>query len=189
MDNRYQSVISLLLKNKTTVVAAAICTIAVGFGFYNYIGSEMMPLADVGQAYGVLEMQPGSSYSQTESAATKLMQIMRDHPEIIKVSTEIGEEPGATHFTGYAMNQVNSATMMITLSDKDTRIKTVWQVIDAIQKEAMATIPNIRRLQIKEMGSDVMASSEAPVTILRVYCSCPGVSATMNLRRAVVKNR
>ena len=28
---------------------------------------------------------------------------------------------------------------------------------------------------------------EAPVTMLRVYCSCPGVSATMNLRVSVVK--
>jgi HAE1 family hydrophobic/amphiphilic exporter-1 len=166
MDDSYQRLIGVLLKNKTTVVAAAICTIVVGFGFYNYIGSEMMPLADVGQAYGVLEMAPGSSYAQTQAATTSLMQILLKHPEIAKVSTEIGEEPGATYFTGYAMNQVNSSTMMITLTDKDERSTTVWQVIDAVQKEALATIPNIRRLQIKEMGSDVMASSEAPVTIL-----------------------
>jgi hypothetical protein len=28
---------------------------------------------------------------------------------------------------------------------------------------------------------------EAPVTMLRVYCTCPGVSAMMNLRRGVAK--
>ncbi len=28
---------------------------------------------------------------------------------------------------------------------------------------------------------------EAPVTMLRVYCTCPGVSAMMNLRRGVLK--
>lgn len=166
LDTRYQKFVGLLLKNKTSVIAVAICTIAIGVGFYHYIGSEMMPLADIGQAYGVLEMEPGSSYTQTHEAATKLMRIMLKHPQIEKVSTEIGSEPGGTYFTGYAMNQVNSATMMITLSDKDDRKKTVWQVIDAIQKEALATIPNIRRLQIKGMGSDVMASSQAPVTIL-----------------------
>ena len=166
LDDRYHSLVGILLRNKFSVVAAAICTIVVGFGFYNFIGSEMMPLADVGQAYGVLEMEPGASYSQTEAAATALDKIMLKHPEIQKVSTEIGEEPGGTYFTGYAMNQVNTATMMITLSDKDDRSRTVWQVIDDIQKEALNTIPNIRRLQIKEMGSDVMASSEAPVTIL-----------------------
>jgi HAE1 family hydrophobic/amphiphilic exporter-1 len=166
LDDRYQGVVRILLRNKFSVVAAAICTIVIGFGFYNFIGSEMMPLADVGQAYGVLEMQPGASYAQTEAATTALERILLRHPEIEKVSTEIGEESGGTYFTGYAMSQVNSATMMITLSDKDKRTQTVWQVIDAVQAEALKTIPNIRRLQIKEMGADVMASSEAPVTIL-----------------------
>ncbi len=166
LDDRYQGVVRTLLRNKFSVVAAAVCTIIIGFGFYNFIGSEMMPLADVGQAYGVLEMQPGASYAQTEAGATALERILLRHPEIEKVSTEIGEEPGGTYFTGYAMSQVNSATMMLTLSDKDQRTHTVWQVIDAAQAEAMKTIPNIRRLQIKEMGADVMASSEAPVTIL-----------------------
>ena len=166
LDDRYQGFVRILLRNKFSVVAAAVCTIVIGFGFYNFIGSEMMPLADVGQAYGVLEMQPGASYTQTHEAATALEKIMLRHPEIEKVSTEIGEEPGGTYFTGYAMNQVSSATMMITLSDKDQRGQSVWQVIDAVQREALRTIPNIRRLQIKEMGSDVMASSEAPVTIL-----------------------
>jgi len=156
----------VLLRNKMTVVAAALCTIIIGFGFYQFIGSEMMPLADVGQAYGVLEMAPGSSYAQTQAAATQVGRLMLTHPEIEKVSTEIGDETGGTYFTGYAMNQVNSATMMITLSDKDGRKRDVWQVIDSVRDEALRTIPNIRRLQIKEMGSDVMASSQAPVTIL-----------------------
>ena len=30
---------------------------------------------------------------------------------------------------------------------------------------------------------------EAPVAMLRVYCSCPGVSATMKRRAGVAKNR
>ena len=166
LDDRYQGLVRLLLRNKFSVVAAAVCTIIVGFGFYHFIGSEMMPLADVGQAYGVLEMEPGASYAQTQAATTALEKILLKRPEIEKVSAEIGEEPGGTYFTGYAMSRVNSATMMITLTDKDTRSATVWQVIDAVQREALRTIPNIRRLQIKEMGSDVMASSEAPVTVL-----------------------
>lgn len=166
LDSRYERFVRLLLRNRFLVVAVAASTVIVGFGFYHFIGSEMMPLADVGQAYGVLEMQPGASYAQTQAAATALDRILLRHPEVQKVSTEIGAEPGGTYFTGYAMNQVNSATMMITLSDKDERARTVWQVIDDVQREALRTIPNIRRLQIKEMGADVMASSQAPVTIL-----------------------
>lgn len=166
LDDRYERFVRVLLRNKFSVVAAAICTIVAGSGFYRFIGSEMMPLADVGQAYGVLEMEPGASYAQTQAATTALERIMLRHPEIEKVSTEIGAEPGGAYFTGYAMNQVNSATMMITLSDKDDRSNSVWQVVDEVRREAMRSIPNIRRLQIKEMGSDVMASSQAPVTVL-----------------------
>jgi HAE1 family hydrophobic/amphiphilic exporter-1 len=158
--------VRLLLRNKATVIAAAVCTIIVGVGFYSFIGSEMMPLADVGQAYAVLEMQPGASYAQTEEATKAFQAILTRNPEIERVSTEIGTEPGGTYFSGYAMNQVNTATMMITLSDKDDRKRSVWQVVDAARDEALRTIPNIRRLQIKEMGSDVMASSAAPVQIL-----------------------
>jgi hypothetical protein len=40
-------------------------------------------------------------------------------------------------------------------------------------------------------STSTMASSAvlAPVTMLRVYCTCPGVSAMMNLRRGVAKYR
>ena len=55
--------------------------------------------------------------------------------------------------------------MMLTFSDKDTRDKTIWQVMDSIQREAMRTIPGLRRLQIKEMGSDVMATAAAPIHV------------------------
>jgi hypothetical protein len=36
---------------------------------------------------------------------------------------------------------------------------------------------------------DGESAVEAPVTMLRVYCSWPGVSATMNLRLSVEKKR
>ncbi len=32
-----------------------------------------------------------------------------------------------------------------------------------------------------------MSAVDAPVTMLRVYCTCPGVSARMNERRGVAK--
>jgi HAE1 family hydrophobic/amphiphilic exporter-1 len=38
--------------------------------------------------------------------------------------------------------------------------------MDGVQAEALGTIPGIRRLTIKEMGADVMASSAAPVQVV-----------------------
>lgn len=170
MERGYGRAIVWMLGNRFTNLARILVTVIIGFGFYHFIGSEMMPLADVGQAYGILEMQPGTSYSATEKAVTQVEQLMLKYPEIEKVSTEIGAEnmleSTGTYYTGYAMPQVNAATFMVTLSDMSKRKRDIWQVIDGVQEEAMRTIPGIRRFQIKEMGSDVMASSQAPIALI-----------------------
>lgn len=167
LEIRYQGTIRWLLKHRFANFTRVLVTLIIGFGFYYFIGSEMMPLADTGQASAMLEMQPGTSFQGTEQAVKKLEQIVLKHPEVEKASVEIGTESmfesWTPSFTGYQMPQADGAAMMLTFSDKDARKQTIFQVIDAIQKEALATIPGIRRLQIKEMGSDVMATAAAPV--------------------------
>jgi hydrophobic/amphiphilic exporter-1 (mainly G- bacteria), HAE1 family len=169
MEAGYGRAIGWMLRHRFVNFARVLATVVVGCTFYYFIGSEMMPLADVGQANGFLEMAPGTSYAETERAVSKLEQIMLKHPELEKASIEIGTESmfesWTPFYTGYQMPQVSGAAMMLTFSDKDTRKKTIFQVMDSIQKEALATIPGIRRLQIKEMGSDVMATAAAPVHV------------------------
>jgi len=176
LEKGYERLIRWMLKHRFVNMARVLATIIIGFGFYYFIGSEMMPLADIGQAYGVLEMQPGASFAATEKAVGQIEQMMLRHPEIEKVSTEIGAESAfeatGAYYTGYAMPSVNAATFMITLSDKSERKQTMWDVIDSVQQQAIATLPGIRRFQIKEMGSDVMASSAAPIQLL-VYGKDP----------------
>ncbi len=167
----YARLIRWMLRNRFANMARILATILIGFGFYYFIGSEMMPLADVGQAYLSLEMQPGSSYAATEDAVRKLETILQKYPELRSASIEIGFEggPGYTsgaYFNGYSMSLVNGASAMLTFSDKDTRRRDIWTIMDGIVHEATQTIPGIRRLQIKEMGSDVMASSAAPIQLL-----------------------
>ena len=169
MEKGYGRIIAWMLKHRFANIARVGATVILGFTFYYFIGSEMMPLADVGQANGFMEMQPGTSFSQTEKAVGQLEKIMLKHPELHKASIQIGTESLFESFTpfytGYQMPQVNGASMMLTFSDKEARDKTIWQVLDAIHAEALATIPGLRRLQIKEMGSDVMATAAAPIHV------------------------
>jgi HAE1 family hydrophobic/amphiphilic exporter-1 len=173
-EQRYGKLVGWSLNNRFTVVAIAAAAIIIGSAFYNLIGSEMMPLADVGQAFGILETKPGTSFARTKQIVTEVEKILAQQPEIEKVSTELGLESGpayvstgATYFTGYSMGQVNGASLMITLSDKGDRSRSIWQIIDAVQRKVLRQFPtDIRRFQIKEMGSDVMASSQAPISIL-----------------------
>lgn len=169
LEKGYARAIDWSLKHRFANLMRVAATLVVGFTFYYFIGSEMMPLADTGQANGFLEMQPGTSFQGTQAAVKRLEAIMLKHPELQKASIELGTESMLESwnpsFTGYQMPQVNGASMMLTFSDKDTRNRTIWQVMDAVQREAMETVPGIRRLQIKEMGSDVMAAAQAPIQI------------------------
>ena len=154
------------LRNRLAVLAGAMAMTLVGMALYPRIGSEMMPLADVSQAYVQLETTPGTSFAGTSEIAAEIEKLLLAQPEIRRVSSEIGFEPGGTYFTGYGMGSVNSAAMMVSLVDSSQRRRDIWRVIDGVQAEAMRTIPGIRRLSIKEMGADVMASSAAPVQIV-----------------------
>ncbi|HOX28791.1 MAG TPA: efflux RND transporter permease subunit, partial [bacterium] len=172
MEHGYERIIVWMLHHRFSNMVRILATIIAGFGFYHFIGSEMMPLADVGQAYGILEAEPGSSFDKTEKLAKDFQKILLKYPEVKKVSTEVGAETMFESFspfyTGYAMPSVNAATFMITFSDKDERKRDIWNIMDGARTEALGALPGIRRLQIKEMGSDVMASSAAPIQILVV---------------------
>lgn len=169
LETGYGRSITWLLEHRFANFTRVLATLILGFTFYYFIGSEMMPLADTGQASAFLEMEPGTSYAGTESAVKRVEELMLKHPELEKASIEIGAESmfetWSPFFTGYQMPAVNGAAMMLTFSDKDDRDRTIFTVIDEIQAEALRTIPGIRRLQIKEMGSDVMATAAAPIHV------------------------
>jgi HAE1 family hydrophobic/amphiphilic exporter-1 len=169
MEKGYGRLISWLLEHRFANFTRVLATLILGFTFYYFIGSEMMPLADTGQASGFLEMNPGTSYAGTERAVKQIEEIVRKHPEVEKASIELGAESmfetWSPFFTGYQMPAVNGAAFMLTFSDKDKRKNDIFKVIDAIQRETLQTVPGVRRFQIKEMGSDVMATSAAPIHV------------------------
>ena len=166
VETRYRTTLAWSLRNRFAVFAGALAVILVGVSLYPKIGSEMMPLADVSQAFVQLEAVPGTSFARTAEIAAEIEQLLLKQPEIVRVSSEVGFEPGGTYFTGYSMGAVNSAFMMVTLVDSSKRKRDIWHVIDGIQREVTATIPGIRRLFVKEMGADVMASSAAPIQVV-----------------------
>lgn len=176
MEAGYERLIRWLLRHRFANFVRIGITVLLGFTLYYFIGSEMMPLADVGQASLQMEMQPGTSFAATEEGVRRLQRIMIEEGGkqgwIRSAAFEIGAEggPGMTtggaYFTGYQMGQVNSASAMITLTDKDSGRPDVWRIMDRIHDRAMAEIPGIRRISIKEMGSDVMATAAAPVSLI-----------------------
>jgi HAE1 family hydrophobic/amphiphilic exporter-1 len=166
LETRYRAGLGWSVRNRFAVLAGAATVILIGVALYPRIGSEMMPLADVSQAFVQLEAMPGTSFARTSEIGAEVERLLMRQPEVVKVSSEVGFEPGGTYFTGYGMGSVSSAAMMVTLVDSSKRARDIWSVMDGVRGEAMRTIPGIRRLAIKEMGADVMASSAAPIQVI-----------------------
>ena len=166
LDAAYRRGLAWSLEHRGMVLASAALFTYVGISLLPFIGQEMMPLADTGQAYGFLEMDPGTSFAATNAASRRFEALLLKDRDVEKVSASIGEENGSDYFTGGAMNGVNDASYLITFKPKEERKRSIWQIMDAAYAQAERTIPGIRRLALKEMGADVMASNDAPVEML-----------------------
>jgi hydrophobic/amphiphilic exporter-1 (mainly G- bacteria), HAE1 family len=165
-ERSYRQGLAWSLDHRWIVIGGAALAVYVAIGLFPFLGSEMMPLADTGQAYAYLETDAGTSFAATDEKAKAFEAILRAQPEVQQVSGEIGEAAGNGYITGQAMNGVTSASYLITFSPKEARHRSIWQVMDAVYVQTMHDVPGIRRLAIKEMGSDVMASNDAPVELL-----------------------
>jgi len=166
LEDAYRTGLRWSLDNTGAVLAVAAILTYAAVQLAPLIGSEMMPLADTGQASAYLEAAPGTSFAATSQKAKAFEQILLAQPEVQRVSGEIGEPAGSGYFTGTAMGTVNSTSYLITFSPKEERRRTIWQIMDAVYAQTMRTVPGLRRVALKEMGSDVMASNDAPVELL-----------------------
>lgn len=166
LDSTYHRGLAWALEHRGYVLTGAALLTYVGMSLLPFIGQEMMPLADTGQAYGLLEMSPGSSFAATNAASRRFESLLLSQPEVEKVSAETGEATSNDYFTGQAMSSVTDASYLITFTPKEVRQRSIWQIMDAVHAQAVRSIPGVRRIALKEMGSDVMASNDAPVEIL-----------------------
>lgn len=162
----YRRVLEGVLNHRALLLALVLSACYLAWLLVPLIGSEMMPLSDTGQMYLEMEAQPNSSSQETARLAAGIEEILRRCPEVLGVSCEIGMEPQRTGLSGYDMGASHLARMQITLLDQNRRQRNLWQIADAVYAQALHDVPGVRRLLIKEMGSDVMASAMTPVELV-----------------------
>ncbi|MDA0267722.1 MAG: efflux RND transporter permease subunit [Cyanobacteria bacterium] len=170
LEQGYGWLLDRCLNNREVTLAVAAASVVLAASLYSFIPQEMMPLGDSGQFMATLEMEAGASFAATDAAAAQFEQIVLQQPEVEKVSAQVGFEltRNSTYFTGYSMGGVNTASLTVTITPLTERQRDIWAIMDGIEAEAKGTIPGIRRLSLKEMGVDVMATSAAPIQ-LAVY--------------------
>ena len=167
LERGYGWLLDICLKNREITLAIAAATVVLAFALYPFVPQEMMPLGDSGQFTATIELEAGASFERTNQVAQQFEEILLEQPEVEKVSSNVGFEitRNSTYFSGYSMGSVNTASSVVTLKDLNERDRDIWQIMDGVENKARRTIPGLRRIAIKEMGVDVMATSAAPIQI------------------------
>ncbi|EQD56810.1 hypothetical protein B2A_05094, partial [mine drainage metagenome] len=79
-----------------------------------------------------------------------------------------GQSPGwGQYFTGYGVNEVNEARLLMNLTiANEQRKETLWQIQNAIYRKAKAEIPDLDVLFMQPLSPTPVSASRAPVEVL-----------------------
>ncbi|WP_456408797.1 efflux RND transporter permease subunit, partial [Caldithrix abyssi] len=129
-----------------------------------YLGMELLPKMDGGTSFVTVETPSGSSLDETEAVVRQVEQIIMQEPEVERISTQIGFEPGMHSFGGGGVQGPTNAFISITLTPRTERDETIWQIQDRIRQK-LAKIPNIQNYVVRESGSTAKVTTAASIVV------------------------
>ncbi len=141
------------------VVALVAGIFFVGILAKNFLTVEVMPKQDQGMISVKLEMPVGTNIETTDSVARIIESRIKDVPEIVHYSMNVG---GSNGFT-----TVNQATMRVKLlKDWEGRTRSTDQIVDSL-RPYLADIPDAF-ISIKSTSASEMSNNSAGDVVLEV---------------------
>ena len=163
----FARVVDYALKYRWVVVALTVSSLYITLTLFDYLGQEQMPLTDTSLALGYLRAEPGTSFERMREIVTEVERIALKQEHVKDASALTGKSPvWGQYFTGYGVNRVNEARMIMNMTIADEREKTLWEIIAEIERESRAKIPELQVLFFQPQTPTPVAAARAPVEIL-----------------------
>ena len=150
------------------VVAGIVGSLIVPFTLFHQLGVEQMPLTDTSLILGYVRADPGTSAKRMTEIVKKIERIAMEQKNVKNVSAIMGQSTvWGQYFTGYGVNEVNTARLIMNLTiARVQRKETLWQIQKAIRKQAKAEIPDLNVLFMQPLNPTPVAAARAPVEVL-----------------------
>ena len=166
-ERGFARVVDYALKYRWIVVALTVGSLYITFTLFDYLDQEQMPLTDTSLALGYLRAEPGTSFERMREIVTEVERIALKQEHVKDASALTGKSPvWGQYFTGYGVNRVNEARLIMNMTIADQREKTLWEIIADIEQEARAKIPELQVLFFQPLTPTPVAAARAPVEIL-----------------------
>ncbi|MBA7626927.1 Swarming motility protein SwrC [subsurface metagenome] len=156
LDNYYERVITWAIHHSLDVILGAIVLLALSIGSILLLGMEFLPEADEGEFSISLETRVGSLYRDTEKKVIQVEEILKEilQHDMESLSSSIGR---GGKLTGSSSRGSHFAIISVTLVGKDSRERSIWQIVSQVSKAVRAQVTDLR-FQIQIEGMSALAS-------------------------------
>ncbi|HPJ72636.1 MAG TPA: efflux RND transporter permease subunit, partial [bacterium] len=144
--DRYGAMLSWFLHRKYLAILGWVaCLVGIGF-FFSSLPKSFMPIGDSGTFYGQMVALQGTSTDQIRYFQDRVNSIINSHPEIERLLTVTGSNPGADQSTGMVVGTL-----------KEDRDLTTIEMVQVLTRE-MQEISNLGQVYIMPMPSLILAA-------------------------------
>jgi multidrug efflux pump subunit AcrB len=158
--NVYERQLRRALKHPAWLAAFCLVLVAISYGCYRFLGSDLLPAFDEGGFVLDYVMPPGSSLQETNRVLTHVEAILRATPEVESTSRRTGLELGLA-----AVTEPNTGDIAVKL--KDDRKRSVEEVISDVRTKVTQSEPvlDVEFIQVlQDMIGDLTGAPE-PVVV------------------------
>ncbi len=149
-ENEYKKILGWTVHHKVLVIVSALLLLAASLLGTKHIGTDYLPMFDAGDIIVVFKTEVGTSASETDRIAQKVMKIMEDNiPELVpgSLASISGQtRDGILSMVGFSEGK-NIGTVLCHLTLPDKRNRKASEIGDMLRTK-VAEIPEIEKFHI-----------------------------------------
>ncbi len=164
VKHSYLTLLNLSLSKRWVVYVSAVVLLIVGLALIRIQGSELLPIMDSGNGFVTVETTSGSSLDQTESVLKEVERIILEDPDVVRLSTQIGFEPGMHSLGGGGVQGPTKGFITYTLTPRNERDRSIWEIQDSF-RDKFSKVYGIENLVVRESGSTAKSTTASSIVI------------------------
>ena len=186
----FGSVLRLALRHPVLAIVGALMLPAIGFGSFSTLKPQFFPGVDRDQFYVQVKLADGTAISETQLAAARVGEIIRNEPDVTSVTWVIGESAPAFYYNMIGNQDGVSSfaeALVTTASPAATEA-----ILDRLQREVDAAVPEARVLvrglvqgppvdapvEIRIVGQNLDTLRELGERVQAIMQDVPGITIT-----------
>lgn len=152
------------LRRRGLVLLNALLLFVIGLIILRYQGMELLPKMDGGSSFVTVETPSGSSLDETEAVMREVEKIILSEPEVVRITNQMGFEPGMHSFGGGGVQGSTQGYLSITFTPRTERKESIWDIQERLRQK-LAQVPNVQNLVVRESGSTAKATTASSIIV------------------------